>query len=84
VPQHKWFYHRLLLDDLSRKHPDVPCPAQVASAIDKSRRKRREEDPGLLTGAAGIALALPAAITPVEPAWDRMLLVSIPNGSSKG
>ena len=35
-------------------------------------------DPGLLTGAAGIALALLAATTPVEPAWDAMLLVAIP------
>jgi hypothetical protein len=35
-------------------------------------------DPGLLTGAAGIALALLAAVTPIEPAWDRVLLVSIP------
>ena len=35
-------------------------------------------DPGLLTGTAGIGLALLAAITPVEPLWDRMLLVSIP------
>lgn len=33
-------------------------------------------DPGLLTGAAGIGLALLAAITPIEPAWDRMLLLS--------
>jgi lantibiotic modifying enzyme len=35
-------------------------------------------DPGLLTGAAGIALALLAATTSVEPAWDRLLLVSVP------
>ena len=35
-------------------------------------------DPGLLTGAIGIALALLAATTAVEPAWDRMLLVAIP------
>jgi len=34
-------------------------------------------DPGLLTGAAGIGLALLAAVTPVKPAWDRILLVSI-------
>jgi lantibiotic modifying enzyme len=33
-------------------------------------------DPGFLTGAAGIGLALLAATTPVEPAWDRMLLAS--------
>jgi len=31
---------------------------------------------GVLEGAAGIALALLAAATPVEPSWDRMLLVS--------
>ncbi|MEW5930497.1 MAG: lanthionine synthetase C family protein [Gemmatimonadota bacterium] len=34
------------------------------------------DDPGLLTGAAGVALALLAAATPVEPEWDRFLLVS--------
>jgi hypothetical protein len=35
-------------------------------------------EPGLLTGAAGVALALLAAATPVEPAWDRMLLAAVP------
>ena len=35
-------------------------------------------DPGLLNGAAGIALALLAAMTSIEPLWDRMLLVSVP------
>lgn len=34
--------------------------------------------PGLLTGAAGIGLALLAATTPIEPRWDRTLLVAIP------
>lgn len=34
------------------------------------------EDPGFLTGSSGIALALLAAISGVEPAWDRLLLVS--------
>jgi hypothetical protein len=34
--------------------------------------------PGILTGAAGIGLALLSAIYPIEPAWDRMLLTSIP------
>jgi lantibiotic modifying enzyme len=32
--------------------------------------------PGLLEGAAGVALALEAAGTTVEPIWDQMLLVS--------
>jgi hypothetical protein len=35
-------------------------------------------DPGFLTGAAGIGLALLAAVTPVLPEWDRLLLVAIP------
>jgi lantibiotic modifying enzyme len=37
----------------------------------------RSADRGLLTGATGIALALLAATTDIEPLWDRMLLVSI-------
>lgn len=35
-----------------------------------------EADPSFLTGAAGIALAFAAAATPVEPDWDRVLLLS--------
>jgi lantibiotic biosynthesis protein len=33
---------------------------------------------GFLTGAAGIALALLAATTEIEPAWDRVLMTAIP------
>jgi hypothetical protein len=35
-----------------------------------------DADPGLLTGAAGVALVLLAAATSAEPAWDRALLVA--------
>jgi lantibiotic modifying enzyme len=35
------------------------------------------DDSSFLTGAAGTALALLAAISPVEPAWDRLLLLSL-------
>jgi hypothetical protein len=35
-------------------------------------------DAALLTGAGGVALALMAAATAVEPCWDRILLVSLP------
>jgi lantibiotic modifying enzyme len=35
------------------------------------------DEPDLLTGSAGIGLALLAAISPVAPDWDRMLLLSI-------
>jgi len=38
------------------------------------------DDRGFLTGAAGIGLALLAAVNPVEPAWDRLLLASAPPG----
>lgn len=33
-------------------------------------------DPSFLSGAAGIGLTLLSAIAPVEPAWDRLLLLS--------
>jgi len=35
-------------------------------------------DAGFLTGAAGVGLALLAAVTSVQPEWDRLLLVAIP------
>lgn len=35
-------------------------------------------DPGFLTGATGIGLALLAGFTSVEPNWDRLLMVAIP------
>lgn len=35
------------------------------------------EDPGFLEGSAGIGLGLLAAISPVDPGWDRIFLESI-------
>lgn len=35
-------------------------------------------DPAFLEGAAGVGLALLGAISSVEPAWDRILLASLP------
>lgn len=37
---------------------------------------RRREDPGLLDGAAGVALVLLAAASDVEPGWDRAFLLA--------
>jgi lantibiotic modifying enzyme len=37
------------------------------------------DEPGLLTGAAGVGLALLAAATSIAPAWDRLLLVAVPH-----
>ncbi len=38
-----------------------------------------KDDPSLLTGAAGIGLALLAAVSPIEPAWDCLMLLSLPS-----
>jgi hypothetical protein len=37
-------------------------------------------EPGILVGEAGVALAMLAAVTDVESAWDRMLLASRDQG----
>jgi len=39
-------------------------------------------DEGLLNGSIGIGLALLSAVTPSEPFWDRLLLVSIPQATT--
>jgi hypothetical protein len=41
----------------------------------------RPADASLLDGAAGLALVLSAATAPIEPAWDRLLLISLPPSS---
>jgi lantibiotic modifying enzyme len=38
------------------------------------------EDAGFLNGATGVGLALLAAIAPIEPEWDRLLLYNAPPG----
>ena len=45
---------------------------------DRDGRLGWRVDPGFLTGAAGIGLALLAAVTSDQPEWDRLLLVAIP------
>jgi len=37
-----------------------------------------DPDATLLTGAPGVALVLHAAISELEPSWDRLLLVDLP------
>jgi hypothetical protein len=45
--------------------------------VDDAHELGWRADPGFLGGAAGVGLALLAAATPIEPAWDRLLLASI-------
>lgn len=40
-------------------------------------------EPGLLLGAAGIGLALLAATTPIEPAWDRLFMLDVHRAKEK-
>jgi lantibiotic modifying enzyme len=63
---------------LEMRHPDRGIAGFAAWGGGRKDSPDWTDDPGLLTGAAGIALALLAAVTPIEPAWDRVLLVSIP------
>lgn len=52
------------------------APASGRDAAFAAVPKPPWKGPGLLEGAAGVALALAAASTTVEPVWDQMLLVS--------
>ncbi len=56
----------------------------VAWGADAADEPGWRDDPTLLTGAAGVALALLAAVSSVEPAWDRFLLLSPIPGSPGG
>jgi hypothetical protein len=63
---------------LQQRRPGRGLGGYEAREPDASGTQTWVADPGLLTGAAGIALALLAATTAIEPAWDQMLLVAIP------
>lgn len=56
----------------------------VAWGPDSAGELGWQDDPTLLTGAAGVALCLLAAVTPVEAAWDRFLLISPAVRSAEG
>lgn len=52
-------------------------PSQPFFVSDPRPTGERVAEPGLLTGTAGVGLALLAAISPVEPRWDRAMLLSV-------
>ncbi|HEX4418309.1 MAG TPA: lanthionine synthetase C family protein [Kofleriaceae bacterium] len=66
-----WFAHTLAL-----RTPGRGFGGFRAYGPDRTGKSRWYADPGLLTGTAGIALALAAATTDDDPAWDRALLLS--------
>jgi lantibiotic biosynthesis protein len=64
---------------LDMRHPEVGVAGYAAFRADHWRNEI-----GILEGAAGIALALLAAVTPIEPSWDRILLMSSPHPHTLG
>jgi lantibiotic biosynthesis protein len=65
-----WFAHTLAL---RRSEPVAGFPR----AAPEDGVMRWEAASDLLTGATGVALALHAAISPIEPAWDQLLLADL-------
>ncbi len=67
-------------ETLNLRRPNEGIAGYLSFAPSDPGEQQWLADPGFLTGAAGAALALLAAVSPQEPAWDRVLLCSIPPG----
>lgn len=61
---------------LDFRRPGEGVGGFVARGRDRAGQEAWLTEPGLLTGAAGVGLALLSAATHVEPRWDRLLLCS--------
>lgn len=62
---------------LAMRRPGIGVGGFQSLDLAGEGRKVWRDDPGFLTGSAGIGLALLAALSPIEPEWDRVLLLSI-------
>lgn len=67
-----------ILKTLEMRQPGKGVGGYLAYWPNLNGKIEWKKDPGFLTGAAGIALALLAASTNVEPQWDQVLLLNIP------
>jgi hypothetical protein len=67
----RWFTQSLAM----RRGDEAIAGFPVAGISDGDTRWQPSTD--LLTGASGVALALHAAISPIEPAWDQLLLADL-------
>lgn len=70
-----WFRRALEL-----RRPGEGVAGFLAWAGEDPAVPKWEATRGFLNGAAGVALALLAAVTPLEPSWDRSLAISVPLG----
>ena len=70
-----WYHHtlHLLRDDMGETGGCWSWQKEHDTWGDAVRRP----EPAFLLGAAGVGLALLAAVSDVEPAWDRLLLASL-------
>lgn len=64
---------------LAQRHPHQGIAGFLALAPTSTTKLEWVADPGLLTGVAGIGLALLAALYPLPPAWDQLMLIAIPS-----
>ena len=62
--------------ELTERLLELYRPEMATGYYSRKSTGELREHSGLLDGAAGVALALLAASTPVEPAWDHVLLLS--------
>lgn len=70
--------HTWLQAALDLRQPGQGVAGYLAWSPGEDKSTPWAAEAGLLTGAAGVALALLAATTSSEPAWDRMLLIDAP------
>jgi hypothetical protein len=68
-----WFEHALEF-----RQPGLGVGGFRSWSSDLSGVSGWRNDPGFLEGAAGVGLAFLAAVSPVDPEWDRLLLAATP------
>lgn len=67
----KWFRHTVKL-----RKPGTGIAGFSTYGLDEDGELSERYDPGFIQGAAGIGLALLAAVTNLEPRWDRTMLIT--------
>lgn len=73
-----WFRH-----SLNMRQPGEGVAGFRTWIIEPPKEGEWRGERGFLSGAAGIGLALLAAVTNVEPSWDRVMLVAVPPGNGE-
>jgi hypothetical protein len=63
-------------EQLTKQILDAYRPESLVGFRNLEYRNNETDQPGLLDGAAGIAIVLLSAATGAEPSWDRVFLLS--------